>query len=352
MGIVIREANVAADRDLLLGILLRNRDHGDNELRKLRFEWSYFQNPFGQPRAWLAIDPSCSHAVGMVAVFPRPVKVNGSVVQAWNGGDTSIDKEYRTLGVALKLRRAVKSCVDRNETAFLYSFPVDRMRVVLERIGHRVIGRFARHGVVLRTDTLVQRMLGRNSMARLVAGVTNTLPPLQWCYRAGDPSLRVRLQSGNTFGNEYDDLYQRVAQRHPVLTVRSSEFLHWRFNTNPLVKEFRVFRLEREATLQGYAIVGFEKSAARILDIQIDGDQLAIRTLLLGLIRQLRVNGISTLALRATDNSAILAEARPLGFWFQDRRDAGISVYTADENLAETVLDEKKWFLTQADRDV
>jgi hypothetical protein len=352
MGIVIREADLAADRELLLATLLHNRDHGDNDLRRARFEWSYFQNPFGKPRAWLAIDTSSSRAVGMVAAFPRQIKVNNAIVQGWNGGDTSVDRAFRTLGVALKLRGAVKACVDRHEMPFVYSHPVDRMQVVLKRVGHHIIGSFVRYGLILRTDQLLQKLSGYCPGVSILTSLTNILPPLQWKHRFAGKKFCVRLLPGNSFGNEFDDLYQRVCQRYPVMAVRDSAFLHWRFTKNPGVKDFRIFCLEETGRFQGYAVIGFEKSAARIMDMLIDGDRLAMRSMLLGVIRWLRANRLCTLSLRATASSLILMEARPLGFLFQDRRDAGVAVYTADSAPLATLMDEKNWFMTPADRDV
>lgn len=353
MGIVIREADLVADRRMLLDILVRNREHGDNERRRLRFEWSYYQNPFGQPRAWLAIDESSSRTIGMVAAFPRKMLVKGNALQGWNGGDTSIDKDFRTLGVAIKLRRAVQAPVDRGEMALLYSHPVDRMRVVLEKIGHQTIGSFVRHGAILRAEPFVQKFLGRNPLSSVIAGVANVFPPLQWSPRFISRQWRLRRQSEKKFGSEFDDLFARVAPRYAVLNVRDAEFLHWRFVQNPLVQDFQIYRLERENTLHGYAIIAIENNAARILDYLIDGEASMLRSLLLQLIRAMRVRRVPTLAVRGLFSSPIVAEARKLGFWFQDRKDAGVAVYVAENSgFAQTLHDEKSWFMTQADRDV
>ncbi|NUO80110.1 hypothetical protein HUU05_08540 [candidate division KSB1 bacterium] len=353
MGIIIREADLIADRKLLLDILLRNREHGDNELRSRRFEWSYYQNPFGRPRAWLALDESSSRTIGMVAAFPRKMLINGKPVQGWNGGDTSIDKEFRTLGVAIKLRRAVQAPVDNGEMALLYSHPVDRMRVVLEKIGHQTIGKFVRHGAILRTEPLVQKILGRNAASTAVAGVANILPPLQWSTRFLSKQWRLRLQSEKKFGCEFDDLFARVAPRHAVINVRDAEFLHWRFVQNPLVRDVQIYRFERESKLHGYAIVGIENNAARILDLLVDGQEPMLRNILVQLIRIVRAQRISTLAVRGMFSSPIVVAARRLGFWFQDHKDAGVAVYTAKHSpFVDIVHAEKNWYMTQADRDV
>ncbi|MEK7728607.1 MAG: hypothetical protein AAB354_09350 [candidate division KSB1 bacterium] len=353
MGIIIREADLRADRKLLLDTLLRNREHGDNELRQRRFEWSYYQNPFGQPRAWLAIDEASSRTIGMVAAFPRKMLVHGKPVLGWNGGDTSIDTEFRTLGVAIKLRRAVQAPVDRGEMALLYSHPVDRMRAVLEKIGHHTIGTFARHGAILRTEPIAQKFLGRNAASALLAGVANIFPPLQWSTRFASRQWRLRLQSEKKFGAEYDELCARLAPQHEVINVRDAEFLTWRFVQNPLVREFQVYRFEKENRLCGYALIGLENNAARVLDCLIEDGARGLRSLLIQLMRALRAQKIPTLALRGMYASATVQAARKLGFWFQDRKDAGVAVYAAKNSpLAATLHDERSWFMTQADRDV
>jgi hypothetical protein len=353
MGILIREADLHADRKLLLDTLLRNREHGDNELRQRRFEWSYHQNPFGQPRAWLAIDESSSRTIGMVAAFPRKMLVHGKQVLGWNGGDTSIDTEFRTLGVAIKLRRAVQAPVDNGEMALLYSHPVDRMRAVLEKIGHRTIGTFGRHGAILRVEPLVQKFLGRNAASTLLANVANIFPPLQWSTRFISKQWRLRLQSEKKFGSEFDELFARVASRHAVITVRDAEFLHWRFVQNPLVREFQIYRFEKENKLCGYALIGLENNAGRILDYLVEGETRMLRSLLVQLMAAMRARRIPTLAVRGMDASEVVHEARKLGFWFQDRKDAGVAVYAAKNSpRAATLHGERSWFMTQADRDV
>ena len=353
MGIVIREADLRADRKLLLDTLLRNREHGDNEVRQRRFEWSYYQNPFGQPRAWLAIDEASSRTIGMVAAFPRKMLVEGRQVLGWNGGDTSIDTEFRTLGVAIKLRRAVQAPVDNGEMTLLYSHPVDRMRAVLEKIGHHTIGTFARHGAILRTEPILQKFLGRNAASSVLAGVANIFPPLQWSTRFASTQWRLCLQSERKFGAEYDALCARLPAPARVLNVRDAEFLHWRFVQNPLVRDFQIYRFEKERRLCGYAIIGIENNAARVLDCLIEGGARGLQSLLVQLMSAMRAQKIPTLAIRGMYASATVQEARKLGFWFQDRKDAGVAVYAAKNSpLAATLHDERSWYMTQADRDV
>jgi len=354
MGIAIREAELPADREILLDILLRNRDHGDNALRQARFEWSLSCNPYGQPRAWLAIDESSGRIIGSVSAYPRRLLVDGKPAVAWNGGDTSIDREFRTLGAAIKLRRAVKECVNRGEMRFLYSHPVDRMAAVLEKIGHVVTGRLARHSVMLRTDRFVNNVMGKNFLASLLAHTAN--PLLQaWSWPKNfsqSNGVAVRVQVQNHFGDEFDALFERVATNYLVIAERNAKFLSWRFLQNPLHREFRIFRLEAGNCLRGYAIVDFKGDGARILDFLVENHNKDWGMLLGGVIRRLRPNGICSVSVRANDHNPILPRLRSFGPTALDPVNSGIAIHAPAEGPDRVVLDAGNWFMTQADRDV
>jgi hypothetical protein len=352
MGIVIREAVLPADRDILLDTLLRNRRDGENTLRQERFEWSLACNPYGQPRAWLAIDESSGKVIGSVSAFPRRVLVNGEAVIGWNGGDTSIDPEFRTLGAAIKLRRAVKHCVDRGEMRFLYSHPVDRMRAVLEKIGHAVIGRLARHGVILRLDRFANQWLGKNLLAAALSTAANPLLlawPGNFAPRNG---AAVHLQSENRFGDEYDELFNRVAKNYPVIAVRDANFLSWRFLQNPMHREFRIFRLDAGNRLRGYAVVDFKGDGARILDFLVENEAKDLSALFAGLVRWLRANRFCSVSVRTTDDHPILRLFHALGPTSLDTINSGIAVHAPANGPDRLVLDGRNWFMTQADRDI
>lgn len=353
MGIVIREADLPADHDILLDTLLRNRDPGGNALRQARFEWSLSSNPYGRPRAWLAIDESSGRIIGSVSAFPRRVLLNGVATLGWNGGDTSIDQEFRTLGAALKLRRAIKECVDRGEMPFLYSHPVDRMRVVLEKVGHAIIGRLARHGLILRFDRFVQQALGKNFASAILTNVTN--PLLQaWSWKGSFKSHRegtVRVQEEKFFGDEFDGLFNRVAKKYPVIAERDAKFLSWRFLQNPLHTEFYVFRLESGNCLRGYALVDLKGDGARVLDFLVEKESRDLPPLLTGLIRWLRPKGICSMSVRVNNHNPMLSQLRSFGPVSRDTINSGIALHVGASETCRLMLDERNWFMTQADRD-
>ena len=352
MGIIVREAELRRDRGALLAVLLRNRNPDQNEVREARFDWSYFSNPYGEPRAWLAINESSGKVIGMAGAFPRRVALRGKPVLCWNTGDFSIDREFRTLGVALKLRQAEKCSVDRREMAFLYCYPMDRMRIVLEKAGHFALCTIPRHRMLLKFDDLLDRWIGANALSSGLARLAN---PFVFAWRGNvsrHRGLTVQLEPKMKFGKEYDELFERVRDSHSVITVRDSQFLTWRFLQSPLYRDIRIFRLcATKGRLRGYAVVDIAGRAAKVLDFLVDDESL-IRALLGGLIRSLRRHGICRLALRATDSNPGLKGLRSFGMVFHDFSDSSVMAYAPANSSWLPFLNEGNWFMTQADRDV
>jgi hypothetical protein len=352
MGILVREADLPRDSKVLLSVLLRNRNPERNGLREARFDWSYFSNPYGVARAWLAIDESSGKVIGMASAFPRRVWVRDKSVLCWNTGDFSIDREFRTLGVALKLRRAEKSSVDRGETAFLYCYPMDRMRVVLERVGHFALSSTPRHRIILKLDELLERCIGANALSSGLARVANLC---LLAYRGNIVHCRgltVQLESKGKFGKEYDELFERVRERHSIITVRDSQFLTWRFLQSMLYRSIRIFRMSGgRGVLRGYAVLDVSGRGARVLDLLVDDESL-VRVLLHGIIRGLRSQGVCRLAMRAAASDPVVKELRSFGMVCQDSSDSSVMAYAPANSSWFTFLNEGYWFMTQADRDV
>ena len=352
MGIIVREAEFPADRDVLLSVLLRNRDADHNLVRQARFEWSYFSNPYGRPRAWLAIDEGSGRVIGAVGAFPRTVFVHGEPVLGWNGGDSSVDREYRTLGPAMKLRGAVKRCVENGEMTFLYSYPVDAMRIVLERIGHVAIGNMPRYRLMLTVDKVLERFMGKHVFSRTLSKAINPLMltwPGNFCH---NKDLRVRLQSDNRFGAEYDRLFERFTEKYVVVAVRDSQFLTWRFLQSPLYRKLRIVRLEAEGHLRGYVVIEVGEDSAKILDVLVEDDDRASLTLLGGAFRFIRTWGIKTVSLRATEFNPLLKYLRAFGFILPDNKNSAVVICASNNSSSRPALNGSNWFMTEADRDV
>jgi len=353
MAIIIREADLMRDRQAMMDCLLRNRErYQRNDEFVRRFDWAYCENPHGQGKIWLAVETTNQRVIGFTSAFPRKVIVNGETLTGWNCADFSIDKEYRTLGVAIKLRRAAKECVDRGEFAFLYAHPNDRMRVVHEKVGHHAIGKMVRYAALLRLDRITGFLLGNNFLSKALAGLANPFLRLLTSAGSRDETYRFRLVQEERFGPEYDRLFERVKLQHSVIGSRDTDYLNWRFFHNPLHRA-KSLRMEAEGELKGYVLYFESRGVAHVADLLVDGKAGEMRALLAGLIFNLRRAGISTISLRLHNMNPLLPQAQQLGFRYRNDATSTVIAYAAPASPHVGVLLEgKNWFMTVGDRDI
>ena len=179
----------------------------------------------------------------------------------------------------------------------------------------------------------------------------NLLLALCWGNFLGNRDFQVKLQSEKKFENEYDDLFESISANYPIIGIRDSQFLNWRFLENPLHKNLLIFRLEKANQLFGYALVDLFKDSARMVDYMVLKEELVV-SLLVGVIKWLREKGICTFALRSLDSNPIKDKLKSFGYIFKDSKDSSISVYLPQNSPYNIILESTNWYMTQADRDV
>src|SRR5688572_3817502 len=190
-----------------------------------RFRWLYQENPDGPATAWVAFDDSSGKIVGTTAVCPRRIRIGGTGrnVLAWNCCDFSIRSRYRTMGAAIKLRRAARAGVDAGESQFLYAHPNDRMLAIHLQVGHRPLGKMVRHAKLLRTSSGVRTIDRATSLA----------------FRMMSTAIWRRSNSDTELVEQWpltalDSLFEDASHRLGTAVVRDSRYLEWRFRQNPL----------------------------------------------------------------------------------------------------------------------
>lgn len=335
--VAIREADLNRD----LAVIADTVNAGfSSRLTLERFRWLYQQNPDGPAVAWLAVDEASGCVVGATAACPRRMRLgNGRRMVAWNCCDFSIHARYRTLGAAMKLRRAAKSGIDAGLREFLYAHPNERMLQVHLAVGHQVLGKMVRYAKLLRLSTrwppvnrasaIVLRHGGRGAWHR--AG-TDAALVAQW------PVV------------ELDELYEAAASRLGTGVVRDGRYLDWRFRQNPL-DAAELIVASRGGRLAGYVVFSTRDEVVLVKD-WLAIDEAAIDALFVRLVSEMRMRDMASVSVTALESHPDFAQLTALGF--VRRPDSTSAVVYANSEMADRtmVVDAKAWYMTVGDRDV
>lgn len=349
MAVKVVEIEPEQNIDHFVELLNRNRDH---RVYRERFEWLYLNNPHGKAKVWWVIDEKTDKPVAFTCALPRLVKVEGKDILCWNCGDFSVDKKFRTLGVALKLRRAAKDAVDNNEVKALYAHPNDKMKVIHQRVGHTCIGKMKRYAKALKADKYVERYIKSKLPAKLISPVINTgLSLIDFFIVQKDRKYKTELVSGKRFDHEYDHLFEELSGYFKVIGERNSSYLNWRYEDNPLYSCSRII-IREDGFLKGYIIFTTIKNVVHIKDIFCKPDDKIVKTMLNALVKELRKTNKESVSVALKDNNPVINILQKAGFRLRSDESSIYAYAGGIKEIRDIWLNGDNWYMTVGDRDV
>lgn len=331
-----------------VGLLnLTRRDETDES----RFHWLYNANPDGVAKVWSVRDPISGQMIGFTAVLPRRVQVAGQIKIAWNGADFSIHPNYRTLGPAIKLRRAARKGIDENHADFLYAHPNDRMAAIHKRVGHVEIGSMVRYARIVKSAAHIQQRIDSNILGRAAGRIADGMLALVRRETWHQPSHELKVISPVYFDQRFDRLFEDSAGMLDVVGIRDARYLNWRYADNPLY-ETHAITAKKGKCLCGYLLYSIQDDVMHIKDIFPPTDAIAAGDLVSHALGLARRHNIKSVSFTLLDGPWLSPTLKQFGF----RKRAGSSQMfgyaRVDDPNRDTILSSNSWFLTVGDRDV
>ena len=337
VGVLVREADLERDLDAIIRVFSASFNmEGSRE----RFRWLYCDNPDGRATAWVVVEEATGEIVGCTAVFPRRMRVVGrGTAIAWNCGDFAILKRYRTMGAALKLRRAAKDAIDAGQASFLYAHPNDHMLAVHLRAGHSVLGRMVRYARPLRLTTRSRTL---NAVSAQVLRLWN--PP------RAPRSVDVEVVAASRLPADFDAVDAAAAPKLGTAIVRDRQYIEWRFGRNPLYASEALIARER-ADATGFLVFTIQGQVGLVKD-WLAATAAARDALFAALVRELRKRGASSASVIALESHPDLSALRAAGFVLRPEQSSVVTYASPSNPLRATLLDPSRWYMTVGDRDI
>jgi len=344
MKIRIRKGDVTKDQEAIVSFL---RKHLTPESSLARFTWLYQECPFGRAKVWLAHDENSGEMIGLSAAFPRRMSIDREDRLCWVLGDFCIHPSCRSLGPALMLQKACFQELELEEGAFIYDFPSKSMMAIYKRLGAQPSGLHVRFVRPLRLDRKIRAVLGSNKIARGLVNIGNlALKVSQWGSRFHEGIVAIHR---GKCGEEFSALYERGRSQGFIGTMRTADYLNWRFQRNPL-EHFDIWTLRQGDVLKGYLVALKKGESARIVDVFFDRNHEIVKQLVVEASESYRRQGIQSLEFNFPESHPFNHTLKHLHFI--KREGCSVMVYGKHNwNSNQDIFGESRWWLTTGDRD-
>ena len=224
-------------------------------------EWKYRRNPAGDPLSVVA--EKHGKVIGQIGAVPVRFFVRGNEHIGSQEVDGCLDKEqgkFDTLFHMIRLRRKINR---EKGIAFSYFFSVEISSQIAQKLGHIRVCSAPLLLKPLDVEPFLQKKLPA-LLARMMAPPLNAV--LRRMPRASASIPKgTRLRRIERFDKRFDEFWDRIKGDYPIMAVRDSAYLNWRYVDVPY-RNYTTLSLERETTGD---ILGFTVLLVQERDIRV-----------------------------------------------------------------------------------
>jgi hypothetical protein len=338
----IRQADLDSDADFIVEMVRRYLNPNSD---RVRFDWLYRQGPFGDGKAWIAMDAANGDLVGVAAAFPRRICCTGIPRSGWVLGDFCITDPYRSLGPAVMLQQACMAGITTGDGGTLwYDFPSAAMMAVYRRLGINPCDQVVRMAKPLRTDRKIGETVKAPLIARALCDVGNRLLQLKDLGLGGSGDYTLTLHEGRC-DEEFSELASRVSACHATCILRSGEYLNWRYLAHPH-RRHEIVIARDGGRLIAYAVFTQSGHDAILVDLFGLVGAPVLRSLVRKVTAILRARGVMTLSAPFVASHPSIRLLEGLGFHARESSPVVASLPSTQGSPRSP-----HWFLTEGDRD-
>jgi GNAT superfamily N-acetyltransferase len=245
-------AGGVADVDGILG--LRRVCFGEVDLERLRPEtwrWQFADNPAGA--GYVRLADHGGRIVGQYAAIPTRFLVDGAERTFAMSCDTMTHPDYQKQGIFVTLARDLyDDLAERHGVTTAWGFPNDASHPgFVGKLGWVDVHVFPLRVKPIRSGPVLRRWVRPGAVADAFGAVADR------AYRLVTPRVRelrrCRFEPLSTFDARFDALWARHAGLAPVIQIRDSAFLNWRYCAVPGF-DYRCWGVHVGERLEGYLV--------------------------------------------------------------------------------------------------
>jgi hypothetical protein len=294
-----------------------------------RYVKYYELSPYGVPEFVVARAKADGRVVGVAALHPQQVLVDGQPHAAAVAGDFAVETGQRGFGPALAMQRELVSRLDSRGWLLAYGLPNRAAASVLRRVGYVDLGAHSR---------FTRRLTRFERLAATVGLVVRRVPR--------GHSIERPAQFDDRFGHIWAESGRRVA----YLPACTAAALNWRFELSPGPrKRFSLTVAASGAEPRAYSVATVAYGVRRVVELGWV-DDASLRDVVaaeLAHAARARLGGVDLLYLGRRE--AVMPVLGPLGFTESPAPTVIVHAVQADDRRA---TDPGSWQLFEGGTDV
>ena len=197
--------------------------------------WQHSANPAGLAQVGLAKENGSHRIIGVLWLMPLKIQVGEEIVLGSQSMYALVHPDYRRQGIFTTLVDYLDRYGQEHGYQFTYGFPnPNSYPGFIRQLGWCDLGQARLFVRPLKADRLIERRLGNGLIQSTLAVGWRAIEHFQFRLRSlGQQAAQVAVEEADTNSPALDDFWERIHSKYPVMVVRDTRFLDWRYTQVP-----------------------------------------------------------------------------------------------------------------------
>lgn len=231
------------------------------------WQWQFSQNPAGKAFCMLAEDDGV--VVGQYTAIPTRFSVFGREAVFAFSCDTMTHPAYRRQGMFVALAEALYDLMASRHGIFtVWGFPNEiSLPGFIDRLQWKLLGEFPLRMMPIRPLAMIRSHIRQFRGRVSGGGAKKQVRPARAFTIPEAPGLLIEPLS--RFGPDFDELWTAHRDLAPVMQVRDSAYLNWRYADLPAFG-YQCFAVKSRGRLSGYLVIRLAEMAGHYCGVLVD----------------------------------------------------------------------------------
>ncbi|MFZ5519253.1 MAG: GNAT family N-acetyltransferase [Candidatus Zhuqueibacterota bacterium] len=310
------------------------------------YHWMYYQNPAGNAFVFGARHEG--RLISCFAMAPKWFKIDRSELLCGKTMDMFTHPDYQGLGLMNILASKVFETAQKSGITFWFVTPSkNSYPIFLNKWQYVESFELTYRFSVLNFKPLLEKLITPSAFSRIIGTMINATRSMNVLPK--NSIKQIEVHPVNEFTEEVDILWANFHLNHPVIQIRNSKYLNWRYLANP--DSYEVYDFKKAGALIGIIVLKQTiRNGLRIGEIVdylfLDNNKQILRMMLIWAKRHFQKAGCAVVQCWVINSS--LMEKKIMNAGLKKKRKQ-LKILLSPNVPSSSVYDKNNWFITQGD---
>jgi Acetyltransferase (GNAT) domain len=313
------------------------------------YNWKYLQRPHGLSPIIITTENDQGEIIGSLSLIPHQFMINNTTNHIGILGDIAVTNAWRRHRVG---QRMFKYLLETEEARILranFVLPNEAAASALAKSNWITIDNMEKYVKLINVEKRAVTKIKSKWLLKIVTTILNHALKALTIETYMKLIVGYTGEAANEFDEQFDILWNSVDKTGMIFGMRNKQYLTWRYANHPAYI-YKIFTLKQKSRLCGYIIYHINNGSCYIDDVLFLKERSKQIYLFVYFLKSIKSSNINEIILTMNNNNYFNLPLILFGF-FKRPNKWSVMISGDDKKCSDYLLNGKRWYITQGDKD-